>query len=264
MSPAVEIRGLPLIHDKTVDEWGTAVLGYFMTGPPAESAIYNASGLNFIRHKDWLGSSRLATTWAHGVYAKEAYAPFGETYNEAGTPDRSFTGQDQDTTFGVYDYLFRKYDTAAGRWLSPDPSGWGAVSQSSPQSLNRYAYVQNNPNSLIDANGLDCAYAYGDSVSVVLGDCYSSTDSGHYIDCDGCAYNASKAFLDTPTGTLTFTDQNGNAVTDDNGDAAAINGYADPQGVTTNVIVSGGTNGDVGMSGYGIGGGRSHTVVSIR
>ncbi|MGA2277598.1 MAG: hypothetical protein ABSG00_08335, partial [Terracidiphilus sp.] len=79
--------------------------------------------MNFIRHKDWLGSSRLATTWTHGVYAKEAYAPFGETYNEAGTPDRSFTGapndrssslgwltgQDQDTVPGVYDYLFRKY-----------------------------------------------------------------------------------------------------------------------------------------------------------
>ncbi len=29
------VRGLPLIHDKTVDEWGTEVLGYFMTGPPA-------------------------------------------------------------------------------------------------------------------------------------------------------------------------------------------------------------------------------------
>ena len=30
-----EFRGLPLIHDKTVDEWGTPLLGYFMTGPPA-------------------------------------------------------------------------------------------------------------------------------------------------------------------------------------------------------------------------------------
>jgi hypothetical protein len=32
-----------------------------------------------------------------------AYAPFGETYNEyaaSGTPDRSFTGQEQDTVTG--------------------------------------------------------------------------------------------------------------------------------------------------------------------
>jgi hypothetical protein len=37
MSGRVGVRGLPLIHDKTVDEWGTEVLGYFMTGPPALS-----------------------------------------------------------------------------------------------------------------------------------------------------------------------------------------------------------------------------------
>ena len=129
--------------------------------PGGETAVYNGSGLNFIRHADWLGSSRLATTWAHAVYSKEAYAPFGETYNEAGAPDRSFTGQDQDVVTGsggtgVYDFLFRKYDPAAGRWLSPDPAGWGVVDQTTPQSMNRYAYVQNNPMSAVDAQGLDC------------------------------------------------------------------------------------------------------------
>ena len=99
-------------------------------------SIYNGSGLNFIRHTDWLGSSRLATTWSHAVYAKEAYAPFGETYLEAGAPDRSFPGQDQDTTPGEYDFLFRKYDPSAGRWLSPDPAGWAAVDVRAPQTLN--------------------------------------------------------------------------------------------------------------------------------
>lgn len=134
--------------------------------PGGGSAIYNQAGLSVIRHKDWLGSSRLSTTWAHGVYAKEAYAPFGETYNEAGTPDRSFTGQDQDTTTGIFDYLFRRYDPVAGRWLSPDPAGWGSVSQSHPQSLNRYAYVQNNPLSLIDPNGEACIWNIGGSPSI--------------------------------------------------------------------------------------------------
>jgi hypothetical protein len=56
----------------------------------------------YIRHLDWLGSARLATTWAHTVQSKVAYAPFGETYNEAGASsnDRSFTGQEQDTVTG--------------------------------------------------------------------------------------------------------------------------------------------------------------------
>ncbi len=128
--------------------------------PGGGTAIYNSSGLNFIRHTDWLGSSRLATTWAaHAVYSKEAYAPFGETYNEAGTADRSFTGQDQDVVTGslgtgVYDYLFRKHDPSAGRWLSPDPYGWNAVDITNPQTLNRYAYVANMTMNITDPLGL--------------------------------------------------------------------------------------------------------------
>jgi len=147
--------------------------------------VYDSGGLAFIRHKDWLGSSRLATTWAHAVYSKEAYAPFGEPYNEAGTPDRSFTGQDQNTTQGIYDYLFRKYDPTAGRWLSPDPAGWSAVDPASPQSLNRYAYVQNDPMRLTDTNGLLCTYYNGDgTISYVLpNDCTNAggvDDAGVY------------------------------------------------------------------------------------
>jgi RHS repeat-associated protein len=156
--------------------------------PGGSTAIYNSNGLNFIRHTDWLGSSRLATTWAHAVYSKEAYAPFGETYNEAGTsPDRSFTGQDQDVATGtggagVYDFLFRKYDPSAGRWLSPDPLGWGAVDQTTPQSLNRYAYVQNDPLRFVDANGMNICY-YGDPNDISVDSDPSDWGSGSPQDC---------------------------------------------------------------------------------
>ena len=161
------------------------------------SAIYDASGLSYIRHKDWLGSSRLATTWNHTVYSKEAYAPFGETYNESGTPDRSFTGQDQDVVTGslgsgVYDYLFRKYDPSAGRWLSPDPYGWNAVRLRHPQSLNRYAYVQNNPLSMVDPTGLDCT-------GVSVGD---DANDG----CDGSNGGNDGTGCDNPSGCVTVTD----------------------------------------------------------
>jgi RHS repeat-associated protein len=138
--------------------------------PGGEAAVYNSTGLSFLRHKDWLGSSRLATTWTHTVYSRTAYAPFGETYNESGsTPDRSFTGQDQNVATGsagsgVYDYLFRKYDPSAGRWLSPDPLGWGAVNAADPQSLDRYAYVENQPMNLVDPSGEDYQVCVGVSV----------------------------------------------------------------------------------------------------
>jgi RHS repeat-associated protein len=137
---------------------GTLIKGT-VSLPGGDTAIYNFGGLSYLRHTDWLGSSRLATTWNHGVYSKESYAPFGETYNEGGTPDRSFTGQDQDVVTGsqgtgIYEFMFRKYDPAAGRWLSPDPLGWGSASLDSPQSLNRYAYVMNYPLNSLDSKGL--------------------------------------------------------------------------------------------------------------
>ncbi len=157
--------------------------------PGGASAIYNASGLSYIRHKDWLGSSRLATTWNHAVYAKEAYAPFGETYNEAGTAGRSFTGQDQDTTQGIYDFLYRRYDQSAGRWMSPDPSGWNAVNLMAPQSLNRYSYALNNPLRLVDPTGLSTR---GDSCNgTVYSAVCSSQDAGCEETYSGCVVNVS-------------------------------------------------------------------------
>ena len=174
--------------------------------PGGNTAIYNSSGLAYIRHTDWLGSSRLATTWAHAVYSKEAYAPFGETYNEwaptGTTPDRSFTGQDQDVVTGtgaqgVYDFLFRKYDPSSGRWLSPDPLGWGATNTADPQSLNRYAYVENQPLSLTDPNGLSCIWLTdGNGVSV-------EADNGDGLGCQAAGINPNGSDQNPDTITVT-------------------------------------------------------------
>ncbi len=46
---------------------------------------------------------------------------------------------------------FRMFSSDEGRWLSPDPL---AGDVSNPQSLNRYAYVGNNPTTLTDPSGL--------------------------------------------------------------------------------------------------------------
>ena len=82
-----------------------------------------------------------------------SYAPFGEPYNENGTQDRSFTGQNQDTSAGLYDFEYREYNPAQGRWPTPDPAGRAAVDPTTPQSWNRYAYVNNVPLSNIDPKG---------------------------------------------------------------------------------------------------------------
>ncbi len=66
----------------------------------------------------------------------------------------SFTGQNKDTDWLNFDFMYREYDPRQGRWLSPDPSGLAAVDPSDPQSWNRYAYVENNPLNFTDPFGL--------------------------------------------------------------------------------------------------------------
>ena len=120
-------------------------------------AVYTAQSparISHWRHADWLGTSRLMDSTAGTVYYDGAYAPFGENYAEIGTTDRSFTGQTQDTTSGLYDFPNRQDSSAQGRWLAPDPAGVAAVDITNPQTWNRYAYVGNNPVSNVDPLGL--------------------------------------------------------------------------------------------------------------
>ena len=122
------------------------------------TAVYNASGLAYYRHTDHLGSSRFASTPTQTPYSDTAYSPFGEPYASSGAIDNSFTGQNQDTTAGLYDFLFREQDPNQTRWTSPDPAGLAAVDPTDPQSWNRYSYVLNNPLRAIDPFGLDCVF----------------------------------------------------------------------------------------------------------
>jgi len=130
----------------------------FVQLPTGLTAVYTPTGLAYYRHADHLGSSRLATTPAQGMYSSTAYAPFAEPYKQAGTSDLSFTGQDQDTVSGMHDFLDRRYMPVQGRWLTPDPVGLAAVDPASPQTWNRYAYVSNNPLALVDPFGDDACY----------------------------------------------------------------------------------------------------------
>ncbi|MGB8539932.1 MAG: RHS repeat-associated core domain-containing protein, partial [Acidobacteriaceae bacterium] len=122
--------------------------------PDGGIAAYTSSGLAYYRHPDWLGSSRLASTPARGLYADTAYAPFGEQYAQSGTADPSFTGQNQDTASNLFDFLYREQSPIQGRWISPDPAGAAAVDPTNPQSWNRYGYVRNSALFLVDPLGL--------------------------------------------------------------------------------------------------------------
>ncbi len=150
---------------------GTTLSKAFVALPAGAVAVYNSAGLDYYRHADWLGSSRLASTTSQTVYSDVSYAPYGEPYNQypPNVSDLSFTGQNQDTASGLYDFLYREQSSVQGRWISPDPAGLAAVNPANPQSWNRYAYVNNMPMSFVDPLGLyetvptDCVTIYPSS-----------------------------------------------------------------------------------------------------
>lgn len=121
-------------------------------------AVYNATGLLYFRHPDWLGSSRISSKPSRSFWYGTAYAPYGENYvgktASGGAVDLNFTGQNEDTTSWLYDFMLREYNPTQGRWMSPDPAGIAALDLEDPQTCNRYAYVGNNPLGLVDPLGL--------------------------------------------------------------------------------------------------------------
>ena len=116
-------------------------------------AMRDANNL-FMLFGDHLGSTSL-TVDAGGVKTGEMlYKPWGETrYSNGATPTSyRYTGQREDATIGLYFYNARYYDPALGRFTQPDTI---VPEPGNPQSLNRYAYVLNNPLKYIDPSGFD-------------------------------------------------------------------------------------------------------------
>jgi RHS repeat-associated protein len=126
-----------------------------------------------------------------------------------------YTGKERDIESGLDHFQFRSYSSTMGRWMSPDPAGMQAVDISNPQSLNRYAYVQNNPVSFVDPLGLDCAYLNNAGDDLEKGGLDQNSNStecgkngGYWVDGGLTDYhiNANKGTVQL-TGTTDGTDQ---------------------------------------------------------
>jgi RHS repeat-associated protein len=62
-----------------------------------------------------------------------------------------YTGKERDAESGLDNFGARYYGSSMGRFMSPDPMGGSLLN---PQSLNRYAYVLNNPLTNTDPTGM--------------------------------------------------------------------------------------------------------------
>ena len=100
---------------------------------------------------DHLGSTNLVADEQGRVVQRFEYRPYGGATIQPATDARphQFTGQRRDAT-GFYFYHARYYDAALGRFVSPDSV---VQAPADPQSLNRYAYVRNNPTNRTDPTG---------------------------------------------------------------------------------------------------------------
>jgi len=111
---------------------------------------------------DPLGTRRAQANAAGVLEATYQSLPFGDGYIASGTvsdpTENHFTGKERDAESGNDYFGARYYNSATGRFLSPD---WSAKSDDPvpyakleyPQSLNLYAYVVNDPMSKVDLDG---------------------------------------------------------------------------------------------------------------
>jgi len=110
----------------------------------------NGSGVITYLHGDETGSIIMITSQMGGVISQYSYTPSGESTSVNAT-NFAFTGQHFDPELALYYFKTRYYSPKLGRFLQPDPVGYGGG------SLNLYDYASNDPLNLSDPVGLSPA-----------------------------------------------------------------------------------------------------------
>jgi RHS repeat-associated protein len=139
---------------------GSEVIAEYASGSLSKEYIYSGSTLLVTiagaavsyHHSDHL-SNRVETDASATMTRTFGHLPFGEVWYETGTGDKwKFTSYERDTAESGLDYaMFRYYGSGYARFTSPDLL---AGNKGNPQSLNRYAYVLNDPLNAVDPLGL--------------------------------------------------------------------------------------------------------------
>ncbi|MHA6853454.1 RHS repeat-associated core domain-containing protein [Ralstonia pseudosolanacearum] len=106
---------------------------------------------SLIYARNHLGSVTDTLTPNGRAVTHSEYGPYGELVKSQGRAeyraDFGYAGMQYHAASGMYLTLFRAYDSGTGRWVSRDPIGERG-------GFNLYAYVNGNPTSYIDPEGL--------------------------------------------------------------------------------------------------------------
>ncbi len=142
--------------------------------------------------QDHQGSSRAILSNSGFVNARIDYTAFGEEINSgigqrttaqgfgsSNTLNQKYALTERDKATGLDHTWFRKLENQAGRWTSPDPYN-GSMNLGSPQSFNRYSYVENQPTNFVDPSGLLLILFTQRVCSQTLDDLIWSLETGEY------------------------------------------------------------------------------------
>jgi RHS repeat-associated protein len=103
---------------------------------------------------DQIGSTRMLTSDGGWPISSSTFYPFGQEQDPSADPNHyKFATLERDNESGLDHATFRQLSSTQGRWMSPDPYD-GSMDIAYPQTLNRYAYVGNNPLGYTDPTGL--------------------------------------------------------------------------------------------------------------
>ncbi|MFY1695204.1 RHS repeat-associated core domain-containing protein [Solwaraspora sp. WMMA2101] len=117
----------------------------------ATVAVRTVTGLTWLI-PDHHGTNQISIDPATHDLTRRRTLPFGDTRGAVPSlwpDDKGFVGGTKDPT-GLTHIGARQYDPALGRFISVDP----LVNPGDPQTLNGYAYGNNNPTSFSDPTGL--------------------------------------------------------------------------------------------------------------
>ncbi len=149
--------GVDLINVLVYDAMGKLVAEY--------NSTTISGGTQYVM-SDAQGSSRLVTSPQGVVLSRHDYLPFGEDslnavgmrssisgYGGTDALRKKYAGMETNDATGMAHTLWREYDSFSARWTAPDPYN-GSIDRNSPQSFNRYSYVDNDPLNKVDPSGL--------------------------------------------------------------------------------------------------------------
>jgi len=114
-----------------------------------------SSELTEYHHPDRLGT-KLVTDSTANTAKSQSTLPFGALISAEtqATTNQKFTSYDRSGATGLDYAVNRTYNSGQSRFTQVDPIGMASASIGNPQSLNMFAYTQNNPVDFADPSGL--------------------------------------------------------------------------------------------------------------